>query len=89
MIWAQIFTQTAFIFLVMMTILANESDANIRTLWLSLTGTEDMGEINTLESDGSRLYAGTRDGLYISDDNGYTWRLTEFKLPVKVMATSP
>ena len=90
MIWPRTFMRTAFIFLVAMTMSANESGANIRTLWIPLVGTEALVErTNSLETDGRRLYAGTRDGLYISDDNGYTWRLTEFKLPVKVMATSP
>ena len=89
MIWTRRLMRTAFIFLVTMTVPTYESAAEIRTLWIPLAGMEEMGAISTLETDEIGLYAGTEHGVFISLDNGYTWRLTEFKLPVKVMATSP
>ena len=64
--------RTAFIFLVTMTMLANESDAVIRTLWVPLVGTETFERVYLLETDGCRLYAGTKYGLYISMDHGFT-----------------
>ena len=76
MMWTQGCMRTAFIFLVTMTRLANESDANIRAEWHHIYGTEDMG-VNIVETDGRRLYAATSEGVYISLDNGYTWRYAE------------
>ena len=35
-----------------------------------------MENVSALETDGRRLYAGTWRGLYISDDDGGTWRTT-------------
>ena len=89
MIWTQIFMQTVFMFLVTMTVLANESDANIRTLWIPLVGTEALVErTNSLETDGRRLYVGTQDGLYISDDDGSTWRPTNLTGAIGIIAIS-
>ena len=49
MMWTQRLMRTAFIFLVvMMTMLANKSGANIRTLWIPLVGTEDPGAADAL-----------------------------------------
>lgn len=42
--------------------------------------------MNALETDGSRLYVGIRDGLYISDDDGYTWRSTPIEGGVDTIA---
>ena len=47
-----------------------------RADWEIVCGTEHMGGIYTLESDGNRLYAGAENGVYLSDDDGHTWRLT-------------
>ena len=77
MIWTRRLMRTAFIFLVTMTMLANESESNIRTVWIPLDSGEPKSWADTLKSDGARLYAGTRNGVYISLDNGYTWRSTE------------
>ena len=89
MIWTQIFMQTVFMFLVTMTVLANESGANIRTLWIPLVGTEALVErTNSLETDGRRLYVGTQDGLYISDDDGSTWRPTNLTDAIGIIAIS-
>ena len=76
MIWTQIFMRTAVIFLVTMTMLANESDANIHAEWTQLTVGPPMESVRVLETDGYRLFLGTHDGLYLSRDHGYTWRLT-------------
>ena len=40
--------------------------------WKLVCGTDDMGDIYTLETDGSRFYAGTDNGVYISFDDGHT-----------------
>ena len=87
MIWTRRLMQTAFIFLVTLTVLTNESKAEIRTLWVPLPRIEAM-RLSRLESDGSRLYAGTENGLYISNDNGVTWRLTEMTHFINAMAIS-
>ena len=89
MIWPRTFMRTAFIFLVAMTMSANESDANIRTLWIPLVGTEALVErTNSLETDGRRLYVGTQDGLYISDDDGSTCRPTNLTDAIGIIAIS-
>ena len=88
MIWPRTFMRTAFIFLVAMTMSANESGANIRTLWIPLAGMEEMGAINTLETDGIGLYAGTEHGVFISLDNGYTWRPTNLTDAIGIIAIS-
>lgn len=81
MVWARRFIRTAVIFLVMMTMLANQSEAEIRTLWFPLAVAETQGHVRVLETDGFRLYASAgikeESGLYISLDNGYTWRYTK------------
>ena len=43
--------------------------------WELVPGTESFDAV-VLESDGHRLYLGTRDAVYISDDDGDTWRQT-------------
>ena len=54
--------------------------AEVEPVWIPLVGTDAL-EIRSLESDGERLYAATRNGLYISDDDGSTWRPTELNQP--------
>jgi len=49
--------------------LADESDAEIRVEWIHIDGTETMG-LGVLETDGLRLYTSTKDGVYLSDDDG-------------------
>ena len=55
---------------------APNADAEIQAEWIHIDGTEAMGRVTVLETDGRLFYAGTSDGVYISLDNGYTWRLT-------------
>ena len=80
MIWPRTFMRTAFIFLVAMTMSANESDANIRAEWTQLTDGLPMDRVRVLETDGRILYAGASSGLYISPDDGYTW----WRSPIEV-----
>ena len=56
--------------------------------WTLIPGTDDMGDIITLETDGNRLYAGAENGVYISDDDGDAWRLTDMTHFVSAMAIS-
>ena len=72
MIRTQIFTRTAFIFVVMMTMLANESDANIRADWEIVYDIDSPFYI--IESDGDNLYAAGREGIHVSRTGGNTWR---------------
>ena len=78
--WTRCSMRTAFIFLVTMTMLANESGANIRAEWTQLTVGQPMESVHVLEADGFHLYASAgiraESGLYISQDNGYTWHST-------------
>ena len=55
---------------------APNADAAFQADWIHLSGTEAL-EAELLETDGNRLYAATWEGVYISLDNGYTWRYAE------------
>ena len=57
-----------------------------RAEWELIPGTEEMGTIYTLETDGTRLYAGTEHGVFISLDDGYTWRPTDLNHGVLAFA---
>ena len=56
--------------------------------WSRLPDTEVIGRVHVLESDGQRLYAGARNGVYISDDDGDSWRLTGLHNAVQAIAVS-
>ena len=45
--------------------------------WEHIPGTEVVGSVGLLESDGLRLYAIGDTGFYLSVDGGYTWRRRE------------
>ena len=45
-----------------------------RAEWEHIPGTEVIGSVELLESDGVRLYAIGDAGFYLSFDDGYTWR---------------
>ena len=55
--------------------------------WELIPDTRHMFAL-TLESDGQRLYAGASDGVYISDDDGDSWRLTGLHNAVQAIAVS-
>ncbi|MDE0041951.1 MAG: hypothetical protein OXT74_07945 [Candidatus Poribacteria bacterium] len=48
-----------------------------RAEWDHIPGTEVIGSVYLLESDGLRLYAVGDTGFYLSFDDGYTWRRRE------------
>ena len=50
MIWTQTFMRTAFIFLVMMTVLADQSDADIQIVWIPVGGAESVGWVEQRET---------------------------------------
>lgn len=56
---------------------APNAHAEIRAEWHHIYGTEDMGSVNVLETDGHHLYAEGNTGIYFSLDDGYTWRYVE------------
>ena len=66
---------------------APNADAAIQAEWIPLPGTEGWG-VNAIETDGRRLYAATWEGVYISLDNGDTWRSTEPQHGVSAIAIS-
>ena len=66
---------------------APNAHAEIRVEWIPLPGTEGWG-VNAIETDGRRLYAATWEGVYISLDNGDTWRSTEPQHGVSAIAIS-
>lgn len=45
--------------------------------WEHIPGTEVIGSVHLIESDGLRLYAVGDTGFYLSFDDGYTWRRRE------------
>ena len=50
---------------------------DVRAEWEHIPGTEVIGSVGLLESDGLRLYAIGDTGFYLSFDGGYTWRRRE------------
>ena len=48
-----------------------------RAEWEHIPGTEVIGSVELLESDGVRLYAIGETGFYLSFDDGFTWRRRE------------
>lgn len=67
---------------------APDAHAEIHLLWIPLDSGKPKSWADTLKSDGDRLYAGTRDGLYISDDDGFTWRPTNLTDSIGIIAIS-
>lgn len=65
---------------------ALNAHAEIRAEWLALDGSETIGQVLTLQSDGFRLFAGTREGLYISRDNGRAWGSSQLRHPCGTIA---
>ncbi len=61
-------------FVLTLSSLLSDSHADIRPDWNQLYGTEAL-EIYLIETDGRRLYA-YGNGVYISLDDGHSWRLT-------------
>ena len=75
MVWTRRLLRTAFIFLVTMTRLANESNANIRADWELIYDIDSPFYI--IESDGDNLYAAGREGIHVSRTDGNTWHYRE------------
>lgn len=73
--------------LLLITLLAaSPARAGLQVEWELIPGTEEMGTIYTLETDGTRFYAGTEHGVFISLDDGYTWRPTDLNHGVLAFA---
>ena len=70
--------RTVFIFLITITTLTQKSDADIGT-WIQLDDGATMGGVWVLDAWKQRLYAGARNGIFISQDHGNTWQTTSFK----------
>ena len=56
--------------------------------WELVSGAEQMGNVFTVKSDGRRIYAGAELGVFVSLDDGNTWRSTELTHTVYEMAVS-
>ena len=59
---------------------------SVLSIWIPLAGTEALGYVSALETDGHRLYAGTWEEVYISLENGDNWRSTEPRHGVNAIA---
>ncbi len=70
--------------LLVVTNYGQDARAEVEPVWVPLLGTDAL-KVHSLHSDGERLYGGTRNGLYISDDDGSTWRPTELDVPYDVL----
>ena len=62
--------------------------AAIQTEWVQVDDGESTQWVSALETDGHRLYAGTSNGAFISQDDGYTWRLTDAREDIASFAIS-
>ena len=76
--------RTSFILMVTMVTLVRESDADIGT-WIQLDEGAAMGGVWVLGAWKQRLYAGARNGIFISQDHGNTWQTTSFKNPISTI----
>ena len=63
--WIRCLMRTAFIFLVMMTLLARESNGDAET-WIKLFEGMNREWVSVLEAGEDRLYAGTSERILIS-----------------------
>ena len=70
------FIVTAILLVIALASCAPDAHAQIRAEWHHIYGTDGL-DPELLDTDGRRLYAATWAGVYISLDNGYTWRYTE------------
>ena len=78
--WTRYFMRTAFILILAITTLTPELDADLGT-WIQLDDGMTMDDVRMLDAWEDRLYAGTDNGIFISQDHGYTWHATSFKGP--------
>ena len=70
------FIVAAILLVIALTGCSTDADAQISAEWRRISGTEEMG-VNIIETDEHRLYAAASQGVYVSLDNGYTWRYSE------------
>ena len=77
--------QTAFILLVTVAVLAQHAVGDA-TQWIQLHDGAEIGYVGVLEAGENRLYAGTGHGIFVSDDEGLTWRQTDFEHSPSSMA---
>ena len=70
-------------FLLLLLILVS---SHVLAEWELISGTEDMGIVYHLASDGITLYAGAEHGFFISLNDGYNWQSTHLNHTVFQMA---
>ncbi len=63
-----------FLTLLLLAIWHSDRAPDAHAEWEQIPGTEVIGSVGLLESDGQRLYAIGDTGFYLSFDDGYTWR---------------
>ena len=73
----------------LMLTLSNCAHARIQAEWELLRADEELHWETSLETDEYRLYLGHWEGLYISVDHGYTWRLTLPDRAIRSIAFGP
>ena len=76
--WTRALMPTAFILLVTTTALAQKPAGNAET-WIKLFGGMNREWVSVLEADENRLYAGTSERIFISQNDGYSWYTVAFK----------
>ncbi len=82
--WTRGFIRIAFIFIVVGTAWAQAPGWRLET-WIPLDGGMIMSGVWALEGWGHRLYAGTENGIFISEDDGRTWLPTPFNQSVTTL----
>ena len=78
MIWSRTLMPIAFILLVTMSALAQESAGGAET-WIKLFEGMNRESVSALEAVENRLYAGTSERIFISQNDGYSWYTVPFK----------
>ena len=57
----------------------SDTDNDVKLLIDDLKISMALGYVSVLEADDRRIYAGTNNGIYISDDHGHSWHPTSFQ----------
>ncbi|MDE0300654.1 MAG: hypothetical protein OXN17_18615 [Candidatus Poribacteria bacterium] len=77
--------RTAFILLVSLTAMARESNGDAES-WIKRFEGMNREWVSVLEAGENRLYAGTSERIYISQNDGYSWYTVAFKDTVTAIA---
>lgn len=59
--------------------------ANLKLEWIQLADNAAIGDVLALSGSKYRIYAGTSNGILLSESAGLTWRSTAFEKPTAVL----